>query len=491
MTWGIVVLAVVASVAAIPLLAQDGPPVADPPAAAESAPALAFDVAGPLPGVPTMTLAAAVRRALERNYALLSAGDDLRAAQARESAAHAQFLPRVVPTAARDSVAQSLGLDVSQRVPWTGATVTANAILRDLRDPLSPLPRSSGLGFSVTQPLLRGFGENAATFDLVNSERSRQAQERSLALSRQRTAVQVASAYYAVIQQRQLHAVSAQSLERTRALLRASQARLEVGLVSKLDVFRAELQAAQAESSLLTTQTALESAREQLRTLLSLPLDTPVEPPAVDLAQDADFTVPPLAQLVEDAKSHRLDLAETRDQVSDARRAAQLAKQSLWPKLDVTVGMTELGTGTTFGDALGARDRRFEVAFSSSYPIDAAGERANVEVARLAEQSRVRAVSQQELQLEAEVRQAVREIERLGKSVELQKKSVQVAEQQHRLATLRYQRGLASNFDVVEAEGNLVLARSALVNLLASARVAQLDLRRVTGTLDVDAEFGS
>jgi outer membrane protein TolC len=66
---------------------------------------------------------------------------------------------------------------------------------------------------------------------------------------------------------------------------------------------------------------------------------------------------------------------------------------------------------------------------------------------------------------------------------------VDVAEQQHRLATLRYQRGLASNFDVVEAEESLVLARSALVSLLARYQVERVDLLRTLGTLDVEREF--
>jgi outer membrane protein TolC len=42
----------------------------------------------------------------------------------------------------------------------------------------------------------------------------------------------------------------------------------------------------------------------------------------------------------------------------------------------------------------------------------------------------------------------------------------------------------------VDAEGNLVLARSALVSLLASYQVARLDLKRAAGVLDVDKEFG-
>ena len=80
-------------------------------------------------------------------------------------------------------------------------------------------------------------------------------------------------------------------------------------------------------------------------------------------------------------------------------------------------------------------------------------------------------------------------MERIKKSLELQKKGVEVAEQQRRLATLRYQRGLASNFDVVDAEGSLVLARSAFVSLLTSYQIARIELLRVTGDLDVKREF--
>ena len=61
---------------------------------------------------------------------------------------------------------------------------------------------------------------------------------------------------------------------------------------------------------------------------------------------------------------------------------------------------------------------------------------------------------------------------------------MEVAAQQLRLSTLRYQRGLASNFDVVDAEGSLVLARSALVGLLTNYQVARADLLRATGMLD-------
>jgi outer membrane protein TolC len=84
----------------------------------------------------------------------------------------------------------------------------------------------------------------------------------------------------------------------------------------------------------------------------------------------------------------------------------------------------------------------------------------------------------------------VRELDRIRQSVAVQEQAVNVAVQQRRLAVLRYQRGLASNFDVVDAESNLVVARSALVSLLTSFAVARLELRRVTGRLSIETGVG-
>ena len=105
--------------------------------------------------------------------------------------------------------------------------------------------------------------------------------------------------------------------------------------------------------------------------------------------------------------------------------------------------------------------------------------------------ARARAVVQREWEVGSEVRGSVRDLAQIRRSVYLQKTAVEVAQQQHRLATLRYQRGLASNFDVVQAEESLTLARSALVTLLTSFQVARMDLDRVTGSLDVDVRFAA
>jgi outer membrane protein TolC len=253
-------------------------------------------------------------------------------------------------------------------------------------------------------------------------------------------------------------------------------------------VFRAELQAAQGRDALVRSEASLQTALERFRGLLALPPGDPVEPEAAELPRpEGGFE--PVEVLVRRALDSRLELAEARDLVDDARRAASLAKQNLLPQLDLNLGVTRLGYGSSLGNAWRASDTQVNVFLSTSYPVPQATARATSAVAQLGLDQRQRSVREREFAVEQEVRQALRDLEQIRQSVLLQQKAVDVAEQQRRLAVLRYERGLGSNFDVVDAESSLVTARSALVQLLASYAVARLDLKRSTGTLDLLADF--
>jgi len=451
-------------------------------------------VAGPTPGAPTISLSLSIATALERNVGLLGASDSLQAARLRETVSRAQFHPLFTPRYQRASDNSTLAVDASQRVPWSGGSVSASATFYSsettFTGTLVPY-RSSDLRLIFTQPLLRGFGPTAASFDLTNSRRAREAQERALALARQRLAVDVTSAFFQVVKQRQLLEVARQSLTRSGNLKDASEARMKVGLASKLDVYRAELRASQAQEAMVSSQAGLETALELFRLMLGLDATDPVEPEVVVLPEKADLDVEPTPVLVDRALANRLDMQETRDQLKDGERSFALARQNLLPQLDVNLGFARTGFGPTFAESLRSGDQRLNVFLSTSYPLERSADAANKAMAELDLEGRRRALRQKQRDIEAEVRAAIRTLVQIRKSVELQSKAVELAAQEQQLATLRYQRGLASNFDVVEAEGSLVLARTALVGLLTDFEVARVQLLRVLGTLDVEKEFAS
>ncbi|HET7291423.1 MAG TPA: TolC family protein [Vicinamibacteria bacterium] len=444
---------------------------------------------GPEPGARTLTLAEAVELAVRKNFGLLDQADSVQASHWNENTAEAQFRPRLTPRYQASDDQSLFALDASQRLPWLGGSLTGTAAYRSI-DQVGPSPAGSSTDFrlALSQPLLRGFGPNTTYYDLRNARRARQRQERAFEVQRQVVAVTVARAYYAVVRQRALMGVSRQSLRRTRGLREASEARMQVGLASKLDVFRAELQASQTEDALVQAQATLEESKEAFRALLGMAPSEPVEPEASTLPE-AEIELAPLAELIRTALEHRLEVQEARDQIDDARRTASLAKQNLLPQLDLTVAVSRLGFGAGLGDSIDQGDTQVNVFLSTSYPLERSADRANKAISELEVEAQRRALTQREQDVEGEVRSAVRNIERIQKSVELQRKNVTLAEQQLRLATLRYQRGLASNFDVVDAEGNLVTARSLLVGLLTDFQVARVQLLRVLGTLDLAAEF--
>jgi outer membrane protein TolC len=470
---------------------EAAPPVPDP--VLEAAPvdsgASAETPIGPGPDARPVTLAQAVALALEANFDLLVAADDVRSAQLRYSTEVASFFPKVTPKFSRFGDAMQWGMEIGQRLPWTGGSLTGSAAWQTQPEIVGPFARSSDLALELRQPLLRGVGPNATYYDLRNQRRSREGRERAFELSRQRVAVEVTRAFYQVIEQRALLAVARQSLRRSESLQKASEARLAVGLVSKLDVFRAQLQAAQVQDSMVRAEGTLADAVERFRFLLGRSAAEPLEPAAVSLPEELPDPLEPLEVLVPRALAHRLDLHESRDEVEDARRSFSLARQNLLPQLDLRVGVAGRGLGSTWAGAWNAADRRFTVGIETSLPLERSADRADRELAEIGVATRARNLRQREIEIEAEVRQAVRDLEQIRKSVRLQRTAVEVAEQQHRLATLRYQRGLASNFDVVEAEESLLLARSTLVSLLSRDQVERIALLRVLGTLDVDTEF--
>jgi outer membrane protein len=491
----LVVAAAVAAGAALspPDLPTD-PEIGDeiPTAAAEPL----VELVGPQPGTPVVDLLEAVAMALRSNYQLLGGVDLVRGARLGESAARAQFFPKLTPSFQRALTdtgavaARTFSLGAQQRVPWSNGTLEATGALRT--DPLADpaLGRASDLSLSLKQPLLRGFGPTASFREITLARRAREAQERAFVRQEQDLIVRVTASFYQVVRQRQLMTVARQSLDRSENLLRASEARMRAGLASKLDVYRAELSLSYAQTAMISAETELQTGLEDFRVLLGRnPMDA-VEPAAVTLSEDEhlQLRLEPLPVLVDRALANRLDLQETHDLVDDARRTASLARQNLLPQLDLTASMTRKGLGPSFGSSLGALgDNRVEMFLSTSYPLERSSDRLSKALADMAVAASQRSFAQRRLEIEAEVRQAVRNLDRIVKNVELQRKGVDLAAQQHRLATLRYQRGIASNFDVVEAEEKLVAARAMLIGLLSDFQVARMGLDRVTGDLDVEA----
>ncbi len=437
-----------------------------------------------------LTLEEAVRLALVENLNLQTSVDVLQGALIGESLAESRFNLKLTPSYERgfgesSLVDQGVGLEVSKLLPF-GTTLTGG-LRSDWTGGDLEYVNASAVSFRVTQPLLRGFGKGATEYDLENSRRNLQSSERNLELARQRLAVDVVASYYNIVRQAGLVDVAEKSLERNKELLRASEARLEVGLASKLDVFRAELQLSQAEDAFIFRKEALELALDSFKFNLGLaPTDvvalSMVEPEYQPVQVDVD-------SLTALALRNRIEMREEDDRIKDAERSLAVSRQNLLPQVDLNLRYDRRGLGQSFTSSFNFIDNAFNMFLTTSYPLDRSSENASYAMTQIDLSARRRQLRLVEYNIANEVRAAARNVERIGKSIVLQERNTDFAEKQLRLATLRYQRGLASNFDIIDAENNLIQSKSNYVSLVSDYHVAQIELKRVTGTLDVATEF--
>ena len=457
---------------------------------AEPSPALAqgLDFRGARAQV--VSVKEAVQLALAHNLNLQTTVDSVSSARISQGLAASRFDIKLTPSFAGGFGSQvgqdrRYGLEASKLLPY-GTTVTASAASDFARSEFGNL-NASNLSFTVTQPLLRGFGPKATQFNLENAKRSSQSSQRNLEITRQRLAVEVVASYYNIVRQQGLIDVAEKSVERSYELLRASEARLKVGLASQLDVFRAELLLSQAEQSLINREEALELAMDTFKFNLGLDPQEQVflemvEPEYQPVILDLDTQT----QL---ALNNRLEIREERDRIHDSVRAVSVSRQNLLPQLDLNVRYERVGWGTNLSESFKLDTDSIGVFLSTSYALDQSGERASVAQSQLELAVRRRSVQLLEYNVTREVRAACRNVERIGKSIVLQEKNIDFAEKQLRLASLRYQRGLANNFDIIDAENNLISGKSSYISLIADYNVGLVELKRVTGNLDLHEEF--
>jgi outer membrane protein TolC len=438
---------------------------------------------------PQLSLAQAVQRALAENARLLAARDDVEQADLSHRLARSAFGPKLTPTVqgsfGRSEVSgQTYRMDFTQQF-LTGTNVRGNLGAFSAQNQLGTF-FSSDATVELRQPLLQGFGREATRFGLTQADFRVRDAGRQRVLTEQQVAIDVASAYYGVVAQSLALDVAQNALDRARELLAASRAKLTAGIVSQLDVARAEQFAAEGELQLVDARFGIEDAKDLLRTLLN-----------VDAAYAFSVTPGPLApdpvllpgDPVAIALANRVDYRSAAEAVAQAERAVAVARNRQRPQLDLSLLLTRRDTGDTFGSSFGLDDFDLTTFVGFSMPLDRTNEQIAERTTVLDLRQRQRDLETVERRVVQEVRRASRRQDRLQRQLQLTRTGVDFAAQELDVATLRYERGLANNLDMVNAESNLLAARNREINMLADLAVANLEVLAVLGRLDPRADI--
>jgi outer membrane protein TolC len=439
---------------------------------------------------PQLSLADAVKEALVKNERVVNQADAIAQADLSLRLARSTFRPKVTPnifgSLGRDDISsQTYRVDVSQKLV-TGTELRASVGTQSQLIPGQTPESTADVLFynadttlTVSQPLLRGFGRNVARRGLTAAELRRQDASWAQSMSEQQVAVDVAAAYYRVVSQQAFVDVARQSLLRARRLRDASEAKLDAGLVSQLDALRSQQLVSQAETQLYDAQSAVEDARDQLSFLMGR---RDAAPFTVDAAVPRTNAEPmDVTSATAIALANRLDLKSRIASSQDADNQIRFSKNQLLPQVDVNFALTRRETATGFKDSFGLDGFTFATFFTIAMPVDRTTQQVEYQAAVIDRQRRKREVDTLERQIADNVKQVVRERERLIRNAAAAENSVELSRREVEVAQLRYENGLSNNLDVVTAEAGLLQAESRRIQALADSAVANLRLRAVLG----------
>jgi len=446
---------------------------------------------------PLLTLEHAVSEALAKNERLLNQHDNIEQSALGVRLARNTFQPKVVPNVLgsfgqTDINSQNYRVDVTQKFT-TGTEVRFGVGTSTSQIP--GLPGVSGpddihfynadTTLTLSQPLLRGFGPSVARRSLTSAELRRADADRQQTLTEQQVALEVASAYYRVVAQQAIVEVAKKSLDRSRKLRDGSEAKLDAGLVSQLDVLRAQQLVSQAEIQLFDAQSGADDARDRLMFAMGHPAGEPFlvhsDIPRTSDAVDAEDAVGM-------AVANRLDLKSLAASGADADHQVRYARNQLLPQVDVNFAFTRRETAETFRRSFGADRFRFATFFNISTPVDRTPQIVDYQNALIDRDRRKRDAATLQRRIADDVKRAIRERDRLERTLVAADTSVEIGRKEVEVAQLRYERGLSNNLDVVTAESNLLTAESRRIATLADSAVARLSLRAMLGILDPRAD---
>jgi outer membrane protein TolC len=403
-----------------------------------------------------------------------------------------------------DNWSGSVGL--SQLLPRGGGNYSFgwNSLRTNASSSLSNFNPSvtAQLQAAVSQPLLRNFKIDPLRAQVVTARKSLEIADigvNELGVTLSSTAER---AYWNLVLAKAAVGVQQQSLDLSLELERNNKARVDVGQSPPLDLVSARAEVAQRRENLIVSLTQVRQAEDQLRVLILDPKRpdfwfTRLEPadvvPPIGPAPDVDVAV-------RAALAQRTDLQRTRKLIEIDETNVALAKNQTLPDLRLQatyltngLGGTELlRTGgfpgtvvgqqfTAFGDVLrqlfAANYPTWTVGFTLSYPLGRSADQLALVRSSLEREQSVARLRSSELKVVREVRSAAMQLDQDRQRIETTRLGREFSEQRLDAEQKRFEVGMSTNFNVIQAQRDLAVARNAELQAQLDYQLAMIAYR--------------
>ncbi len=410
-----------------------------------------------------LTLEKSIHIALAQNPSHLVAGERVKSAESKLREAVSGFFPSLNGQGITTLDEKLFTLEFPSFIPGQPPQKVEVDFTRDYQFALSfSLPLYTG------GRLMSGF--KSAKFNL-------QASREAARQSTQTTIFNTKRAFYSYLLARKFVKVAEEAVEVSEKHLHNVQALLDVGMASKFDLLRAEVQVANLKPQLIRAKNQKKISELSLKTLLGLDLDREVE-------IKGELRFEPIQT---DLKRSLSRAVEFRPELNQLRYQRQMAGELL--KITRAARLPSVALAATYnfwGDALnfkrGLWQNYYTINLVLSVPIFN-GFITSAKVAQSKSAIRELDLSQKGLTeaVRFEVRQAILKIQEARETLSSQEKNVEQAEESLRIAELNYSEGLATSLDVSSVQAALSQAKTNYSQALFDYVMAKAALEKATG----------
>ncbi|MBE9215940.1 TolC family protein [Plectonema cf. radiosum LEGE 06105] len=409
-----------------------------------------------------ITLQQALELARRNNQELQVALLQLERAQAGLKVAQAALLPTV-----------GLNAQVARQQSATGQ------LSNELQDDIPPELRNS----QDDSPSTAFSGGAQLNYDIytsgARSARIRQAEEQvrlqELDVERlsEEIRLNVATEYYNLQQSDEQVRISQAAVVNAEASLRDARALEEAGVGTRFDSLRTQVNLANAQQTLTNARSQQRIARRQLVTRLNLAQSATVT--AADPVRLSGLWNQTLENSIVLAYQNRPELQQQLAQRNINEQQRRQALSQLGPQVSLVANYELLDR---FNDSAGLTDG-YSIALRANLNLfDGGASRAQAAQAKADIQIAETQFSQQRNQIRFEVERAYSELQSNLENVQTSEAALNQARESLRLARLRFQAGVGTQLEVIDAENALTQAEGNRINAILDYNRALANLQR-------------
>lgn len=291
-------------------------------------------------------------------------------------------------------------------------------------------------------------------------------------------------AYFNYLKSSQLMDVARSNLMSSQQQLALAEQKYALGSAKKTDLLKAEVRFGQARVDVVNNDAALQSSYRVLKNAMGL------------IGTDRDFGIEevetPLEKIPEIETGFEIiqkfnpSVKAKQYQITGAELNAKIAKGSRLPTISANATMS--GSSDSFGDAVSNsynKQKRTSTGLSISIPIFSGNSiSTRIQKAKIAVDKIESEYLTQLQDLSVELEGVVEQLNNYQEIIPINETVLISAEEDLRLAQVRYAQGATTILEVLDSQVSVVRARSSLIRSKYDAYIAQANLKALLGTLD-------